>query len=429
MDFTPTPEQQAAGDLAAKILGDRCTQSRLREVEEGGTRFDESLWRELGDAGLLGLALPEGAGGGGLGLLELCSVIVETGRVVAPLPLAWHGPTALAVAEFGTAAQRERWLPDAAAGRSVLTSALSEDRAFAPRRPTTAAERSGESWTLRGTKTVVPSGTVADLFVVPADSPEGVIVFLVAPDDDGVSLTSQTVNDGDKVARLDLAGAHLADDRVLGTPDQGADIAHWLTQRLVVGLCALQVGVVEGALALTADYARTREQFGRAIGTFQAVSQRLANAYIDVQGARLTLWQAAWRLSRVCPRRSRSRPPSSSRPTAGTASRTPRCTSWWGRRRPRRGGTPVLHGGQASRAVAGRRHRAGSSRRTGARRGARLSAMAPTDDGTARHNGSPCVVVAIRSGARAPKQPTVRGCGDRPAQLWHARGASYTAYS
>jgi alkylation response protein AidB-like acyl-CoA dehydrogenase len=150
-------------------------------------------------------------------------------------------------------------------------------------------------------KTAVPSGTVADLFVVPADGPEGVVVLLVHPNDDGVSVSGQTVNDGDQVARLELDDVRLADDRVLGDAGQGAEIVHWLGQRLVVGLCALQLGVVEGALALTAEYARTREQFQRPIGTFQAVSQRLASGYIDVQGADLTTWQAAWRLSEGLP--------------------------------------------------------------------------------------------------------------------------------
>jgi 3-oxocholest-4-en-26-oyl-CoA dehydrogenase beta subunit len=301
MDFTPTVEQQDAGDLAKRILGDRCTQERLREVEESGTRFDEKLWHELGDAGLLGIALPEAVGGGGLGLLELCSVIVEAGRVVAPLPLAWHGPTSLAIAEFGDDAQRDTWLPDAASGRTVLTSALTEDRAFVPDRPTTTAVPADGGWTVSGVKTAVPSGTVADLFVVPADGPEGVVVFLVRPDDEGVSVSGQTVNDGDQVARVELDDVPLGADRVLGEAGQGAEIVRWLGQRLVVGLCALQLGVVEGALALTAEYARTREQFQRPIGTFQAVSQRLASGYIDVQGAGLTTWQAAWRLSEGLP--------------------------------------------------------------------------------------------------------------------------------
>lgn len=301
MDFTPTPEQDDAAALAREILTDSCTQTRLQEVEATGTRFDRELWARLGEAGLLGLPLPEDAGGAGLGLLELAGVLVEVGRAVAPVPLATHGPTAMALARFGSAAQQHEWLPAAAAGEVVLTTALSEDRAFAPDRPTTSADRDGDQWRLTGAKTVVPAGTVADLFLVPADTAEGTALFLVRPADAGVSVEPQVLNDGDTAARLELDGVQLGADRVLGDPAGRAEAAHWLTQRLLVALCAVQLGVLEGALDLTSAYARTREQFGRPIGTFQAVSQRLADGFIDVQGARLTLWQAAWRLAEDLP--------------------------------------------------------------------------------------------------------------------------------
>jgi alkylation response protein AidB-like acyl-CoA dehydrogenase len=297
MDFTFTSTQQEATALAAKILGDRCTPQRLHEVESSDAHLDRDLWRELGAAGLLGLALPEEHGGADLGLLELCSVLVEVGRVVAPLPLAWHGPTALGIARFGTPEQRAAWLPAAALGESVLTFAHAEDRADHPDRPTTTATPQGESWRLSGTKTAVPSGTVADLFVVPADTPEGLRAFLVLPSDPGVRVEPQVLNDGDTVGRLELDDVELGPDRLLG----GADTVAWLGRTATVCLCALQLGVVRGALTLTAAYAGEREQFGRPIGTFQAVSQRLADGYIDAQGLELTLWQAAWRLSEELP--------------------------------------------------------------------------------------------------------------------------------
>ena len=299
MDFTLTPEQDDAAALASRMFTDRCTQARLREVEAGETRFDADLWKELGAAGLLGLHLPADAGGAGLGLLELCSVAVEAGRAVAPVPLAWHAVAAAAIARFGTPEQVQEWVPEAAHGETVLTVALAEDHADLPVRPTTTAERKDRGWHLTGTKTVVPSGTVADLFLVPADSAEGAVVLLVRPEDPGVRVTSQRLNDGDAAARLELDGVDLGHDRVLG--GVGADVPGWVTARLAVVVCAEQLGVVEGALRLTAEYARTREQFGRPIGTFQAVSQRLADGYIDVQGVRLTMWQAAWRLSEDLP--------------------------------------------------------------------------------------------------------------------------------
>ncbi|MBO0877057.1 MAG: acyl-CoA dehydrogenase, partial [Pseudonocardia sp.] len=152
-------------------------------------------------------------------------------------------------------------------------------------------------WVLDGTATAVPAGPVADLVLVPADTPDGCIVFLVEPRDDGVSTQRQRMVDRDGAGLLSLSGVALAEDRVLG----GAEVARWLTVRGTVGLCAAQLGVAERALELTAAYARSREQFGRPIGAFQAVAQRLADAYMDVEAIRLTLWQAAWRLSTGLP--------------------------------------------------------------------------------------------------------------------------------
>jgi alkylation response protein AidB-like acyl-CoA dehydrogenase len=301
MDLTLTPEQFAAASLTREIFTDHCTQARLREVETQDDRFDRRLWVRLGEAGLIGLALPEELGGGGQSVLELASVIIEAGRTVAPLPLPWHAATALTIAEHGTDEQRRRWLPSACTGSTVLTAALSEDRTDVPSRPTVIAHPDADRWRLTGTKTVVPSGTVADLFVVPAYTAEGVTVFMMRPDDPGVRVVRQRINDGDSVARLDLENAAVGGDRILGGAGRGVEVTRWLAERLALGLCAQQLGVTEAALDLTSRYAGTREQFGRPIGTFQAVSQRLADGYIDLQGLRLTLWQAAWRLGENLP--------------------------------------------------------------------------------------------------------------------------------
>jgi alkylation response protein AidB-like acyl-CoA dehydrogenase len=301
MDFEPTAEATEAAELAATILKDHCTPDRLRAVDVEEGRFDRELWSALGAAGLLALTVPEEHDGSDLGLIELCSVLVEVGRTVAPVPLGSHAVTAMALARFGSVAQQARWLPGAASGESILTTALSEDRQHAPLDPVTRAENDGGSWLLTGSKAVVPAGMLADLFVVPAGTSEGVTVFLVHADDAGVSVVPQKVSDGDVAARLELDRASVPTDRVLGHIGNGAEVSDWLAEWLTVAVCAQQVGTIDGALSLTAGYAKSREQFGRPIATFQAVSQRLADGYIDVLGARLTMWQAAWKLSEGLP--------------------------------------------------------------------------------------------------------------------------------
>ena len=301
MDFEPTTEATDAAGLARTILTDHCTPERLKATDARPGRFDPELWRALSDAGLTALVVPEEYAGSGLGLVELCSVLVEVGRTVAPVPLAVHAVTAMALAELGTVTQQSRWLPEAASGRSVLTSAISEDREHVPDAPMTQAENDGTSWQVTGSKVVVPAGTIADLFVVPTSTADGPTVLLVHSDDPGVSVVPQQLSDGDHTARLELDRAAVPLDRVLGGVGRGAEVTGWLAERLTAAVCAQQVGTLEGALALTAEYAKTREQFGRPIGTFQAVSQRLADGYIDVLGARLTMWQAVWRLSEGLP--------------------------------------------------------------------------------------------------------------------------------
>lgn len=300
MDFTFTPEQDEAATLAAKILDAECTPQRLRDLEraalaQGTPHFDRRLWATLGEAGLLGLHVPVEYGGAGLGLIELARVLEEVGRRVAPVPLATHGAAAAVLAELGSEEVRQRWLPGAADGSTLLTVAISEDHDAAPAAPVTSAELADGRWRLTGAKTQVRAGTLAEAFLVTASTAEGAALFLVAAAD-GAAISGQRLIDGDLAARLVLSE----------TPGHfvgGAEAAERLA--LVASGCtaAEQLGVVQGALAETADYARTREQFDRPIGSFQAVSQRLADGYIDTLCLRLTVWQALWRLAEHLPAR------------------------------------------------------------------------------------------------------------------------------
>jgi alkylation response protein AidB-like acyl-CoA dehydrogenase len=301
MDFQQNEPDAELASLSRKILGDRLTPERLRAAESGGDGFDRGLWADLAAAGVLAAALPESVGGSGLGLLAHCAVLAEIGRTVAPVPyLASIVLGAEALARFGTTDQQQRWAGPAARGELIATAALAEEDGDDPRTPSASAERAGSRWRLSGVKTTVPAAPVAGLMLVPAAAPGGVIVFLVDPADPGVTVQPQQVT-GATAGRVALEAVSLGDDRVLGSPAAGAEITGWLVAHATVGLCALQYGVAARALELTSEYAQSRVQFGKAIGSFQAVTQRLADAYIDVEAIRLTMWQAAWRLSAGLP--------------------------------------------------------------------------------------------------------------------------------
>jgi alkylation response protein AidB-like acyl-CoA dehydrogenase len=303
MDFAFTPEQEALRDLARTICQDHATHERLKTIERDPDWFDRELWSALAKANLLGVSLPEDAGGSGLGLTELCLLLEQVGSAVAPVP-AWPALVlgSLPIAAFGSDAQRERWLPPVGAGKEILTAALVELPAEDPSAPSTRAVRDGTGWRLDGMKDCVPAAHLAAAMLVPARTGDGQVgVFLVEPSAAGVTLQRQVATSREPQARLVLDGARVARDAVLGDPANGREIVEWLVDRALLGLCALELGVVDRALRITAQYTSERRQFDRPIASFQAVQQRAADAWIDVEAIRLTTWQCAWRLDAGLP--------------------------------------------------------------------------------------------------------------------------------
>ena len=298
MDFSFTEEQEDLRGLVKRILEDKLTEERMREVEAGTERFDRDTWAALAKANVLGIALPADVGGSGYGILEQCIVLEQVGRTVAPVPvLASIVMGAAPIAEFGTTEQKAAWAAPAADGDKILTAALVEPLNREPAAPSTRAERDGDGWRLTGVKTCVPAGTIAELFLVPASTDGGVGVFLVEPGADRLTIERQLTSNKESEARLTLDGVTVGPDALLGDVASGAEIVRWIVRRATLGLVATQLGVTRKALEMTAEYAKTRVQFDRPIATFQAVGQRCADAYIDVQGIELTLLQAAWKLS------------------------------------------------------------------------------------------------------------------------------------
>jgi acyl-CoA dehydrogenase len=303
MDFTPTEAQQALTALTAEILRDRVSTGRLRELEAGADRFDPQLWETLAETGVLSAALPSEAGGDGHGVLEMCSVLVELGRSLAPVP---YLPTiALAgsvLARVGTAQQQADWLKPALAGRLILAVALAEPHSVTPLAPSTRAEPTATGWSLTGTKTTLAAGPLAQLILVSATTPDGPRLFAISPDDPGVRISRQQMINQDDAGWLELTAVPLPSSRIIGPPPgrigkiEDAEVLTWLVRHGTTALCAQQLGVLERALELTAEYAASRTQFDRPIGSFQAVGQRLADAYIQVQALRLAVWNAAWSL-------------------------------------------------------------------------------------------------------------------------------------
>jgi alkylation response protein AidB-like acyl-CoA dehydrogenase len=295
VDFGFSEAQKDVQQLARQILSEQVTPEKLAAYDDyAGERFDRELWQRLAAAGLLGVAVDTAHGGMGFGFTELCLLVEEAGRSLAPLPLIAHAAsTALAVQSFGSDAQKEALLPGAVDGSCLLTSALMETGAEDPSQPVlTRAEPFGTGYRLSGCKQCVPFAKHAQRVLCSAASGAGTVVLLVDPTAPGVSLTPLKYTTYEPLYQMRFDELEIDEGDVLASPERGAEVMRWIAERTTAALCAHQLGVTDQAMRMTASYTAERQQFGVPIATFQAVGHRAANCFIDVECLRLNTWQA-----------------------------------------------------------------------------------------------------------------------------------------
>ncbi|WP_141577761.1 acyl-CoA dehydrogenase family protein [Actinomadura sp. WMMA1423] len=293
MDFNLDETQQEIKGLAADVLAREAAQERLEAFEKSGAPYDDVTWKALAQAGLLGIVLPEEAGGAGLGQVELAVVLREVGAHVAPVPAyASLALAAVPIAAHGTAEQRALLAP-LTEGAAVLTGAYREVGPTGEVAATAREDAGG--YVLDGVKTFVPYAREASRILVPARvEGAGIGVFLVEPA--AVTITEQPSATGEPLSRIALDGVRVGADALLGGT---ADGAAWDTLRrtAVAGAVAVASGVIDGALELTKEYTKTREQFGRALAQFQAVTMQIGDVYIAKRALDVAVWAGVWRLA------------------------------------------------------------------------------------------------------------------------------------
>jgi alkylation response protein AidB-like acyl-CoA dehydrogenase len=272
MDFSFSSDQEELRALTNRVLTDRCTPEHLKEVEANGG-VDLELWRELAELGLVGIAMPESDGGGGMGFFDVGIVLEEVGRAVAQVPAI---PVMAMAAPF-LAEHSPVHLAGLASGERIVTVALHELVGDVTKPALTAV-----GGVLEGEKVCVPFGTVADAFIVSAA--DG--IYYIEADAPGVTVTAQPAVDDIPDAMVLFEGA--AAQHIAGPEALASLIEHGQT-----GQALVMAGVTARAVEITADYVKERVQFDRVIATFQAVAQRAADARIDSEAIKLTAWQAA----------------------------------------------------------------------------------------------------------------------------------------
>jgi alkylation response protein AidB-like acyl-CoA dehydrogenase len=311
VDFALSDEQEQLRDAARELLARECPMERVRKVAADPSGHDPVLWKVFAEAGWLGVLVPEAQGGAGLGMLDAAVVLHELGRAVAPGPyLASSIAAVVALREGGSRAQQGEWLPRLAAGDAIATLALlesAEARLDGAALRDRAARRAG-GFLLDGTKGFVEYGAQADLVLAAFRTArpktkggdfDGVSLFLVPGAARGLKKEGLvSVDETRRSAELRFRGvalpkaAHLA-----GEGARSADSARALRRALdanAIGLAAESLGGAERALERAVEYVKVREQFGRAVGSFQAVQHMAADAAAKIEPARALVWYAAW---------------------------------------------------------------------------------------------------------------------------------------
>ncbi len=284
MDLELSQFQQMLRDGARQFLASACPPSLVRAMERDPRGYTDDLWRQIAGQGWLGLPLPESLGGSGGNFLDLLVLLEEAGRSLLPGPFFSTALGALTLLDAGSDRQRQRLLPAVARGQAFVTLAVAEAAgSYRPEDIQATAKSIGDSYVLQGTKLFVTDAHVADYLLVAAHTAEGsrpeegLSLFLVPSSAQGVEVRPMNSVGGDRPCEVSLKAVRVPLSALVGSEGLGWPVVERAVQRAAVARCAQMLGAAQRVLEMTVDYVKQRTQFGRPVGSFQAVQHHCAN--------------------------------------------------------------------------------------------------------------------------------------------------------
>jgi alkylation response protein AidB-like acyl-CoA dehydrogenase len=305
MEFTLNEEQEMLKTSVRDFLTTKCPKTYVKQMEADDAGYTKELWKEMAGLGWQGLALPEKYGGSGMKLLDLALLVEEIGRACLPGPFfSTVILGALTLSDFGSEAQKHKYLPGVAAGNSIATFAITEkDARFEAKCIQMKAVKTGTGYSLNGTKLFVSDAHIADWMLVAARTEEGknpedgITVFIVDAKTPGISTTLLKTMAHDKLCEVEFKDVHIPAENIVGEAGKGWAIVTNTVERAAIVKCCDSVGVMQRAFEMTLDYAKDRKQFGKIIGSFQVLQHYLSDIFQDCEGSRFASYHAAWRMS------------------------------------------------------------------------------------------------------------------------------------
>ena len=298
MDFTLSEEQEMLRRLARDFLSANCPSSLVRKIAKREADLNPELWRNMAQMGWMGIIVPEQYGGMGGSFLDMVILLEETGYACLPSPFFSGLIGSIALYEMGNDKQKQELLPRIVQGELMITLAFTEPKArYDDQGIATKAVLEGNKYTINGTKLFVSDAHRADYLVCPARSGKGITVFLLETRSPGISCTPLNTIAGDRQYEVLLDKVSASKENILGKAGKGWNALQSVMRKATVAKCAEMVGGAQKALDMTLDYAKERKQFGRPIGSFQAIQHYCANMAIDVDAARFINRETAWNLN------------------------------------------------------------------------------------------------------------------------------------
>lgn len=296
MDFDLTKAQKLLQQSARDFFARECKPERVRELMASETAFDDKLWREMADQGFTGLTIPEEYGGLGLSLVDLIAVTEEMGRACLPGPFISTLWAASLIERAGNEGQRKQYLEPIAAGELKATVALLEETGeWNPDAVMLAATKDGKEYRLRGTKHYVSDAAVADVIIVVARENTELVLLPVERSTAGVKITETPAIDATrKLYTVEFDNVAVPESSALAFTTKTKDAVEAAMDFATVALCAEMLGGMVWTLDTTVEYAKTRLQFGKPIGIYQAVQHQCADMFNFTESARSATYFAAW---------------------------------------------------------------------------------------------------------------------------------------
>jgi alkylation response protein AidB-like acyl-CoA dehydrogenase len=306
MKLTLTEEQEMIKKTACDFLADKCPKTFVTQMEESEAGYSKELWQEMAELGWMGLAFPEKYGGGDMNFLDLAVLLEEMGRACLPGPFfSTVVLGGLPILDLGNEEQKQKYLPELIRGGKIFTLALTEPgyQNYDTSSITVEATPDDGNYIINGTKLFVPDAHIADyLICIAKTKPEnGITVFLVDTKNPRINCTVLKTIAGDKLCEVVFDKMPVPKANILGQLNQGWSAVQKIIEWAAVGKCCEMVGNIQRALEMTVDYAKERKQFDRPIGSFQIIQHYCADMATDIDGAKFTTYQAAWRLSEGLP--------------------------------------------------------------------------------------------------------------------------------